>query len=63
MDKFIKIVRTITITSIMIFVASFIIKYKEIFTTGEILSIIVLGVYSTLYLSNNLDQELEQEKE
>lgn len=63
MNKLIRITRSITITAIMIFVASFVIKYKEILTTGEILSIIILGVYSTLYLSNNLDQELEQEKE
>lgn len=62
MNNFIKIVRAVTITAIMIFVASFILKYKELLTAGEISSIIILGVYSTLYLSSRLDQELEQEK-
>ena len=50
MSKLNKILNAVRITSTIVFVTSFILKYVDLLTTGEISAIVIIGVYSTLYI-------------
>jgi hypothetical protein len=49
MNSLNKILNAVRITSTIIFITSFILKYMDLLTAGEICAIVIVGVYSTLY--------------
>jgi len=60
MDKVLVTLKALMITSVMIFVASFLFKHREILTMGEMAGIVSIGVGATFYVGN--DDSLEDKE-
>jgi hypothetical protein len=56
MSKFANIIDALLITMMIIFTASFILKYKDILQTSEMLSIIILAINATLNVAKQIGE-------
>ena len=56
MSKFANMIDALLISMMIIFTASFILKYKDILQTSEMLSIIILAVNATLNVAKQIGE-------